>query len=70
MDEGVAQLVEIMNETISFVEDLEVLKDKLKHFADTIQEVLILIQACSLSIRTYLDASDTGMSFNPGMLEC
>ena len=64
MDKKITELIVDIDDVLSFVEDVEVLKDKLKHFLDTIQQILETIIACSSLIREYLDAGVVGMRSN------
>ena len=57
-------LVERMNGTLSFVEDVEMLKIKLKNFTNTIELALQEIEECSGFIRSYMSANTTGMYNN------
>ena len=64
MDKKITELIVDIDDVLSFVEDVEVLKDKLKHFLDTIQQILETIIVCSSLIREYLDAGVVGMRSN------
>ena len=60
MENDIEDLVGQMNSILSFVEDTEVLKEKLKHFSDSIQFILQLIKECSESIHSYLSTRAVG----------
>ena len=64
MDKKIIELIIDVDDILSFVEDVDVLKDKLNHFLDTIQQLLETITACSSLIREYLDAGAIGMRSN------
>ena len=64
MDKKIIELIADIDDILSFVEDMDVLKDKLKHFLDTIQQILQTITSCSSLIREYLDAGAIGMRSN------
>ena len=49
-----------MDDILSFVEDAERLKDKLKRFVDIIQQVLITIEECCTWIGKYLETNVAG----------
>ena len=53
-----------IDDILSFVEDVDVLKDKLKGFVDVIQKILETITACSSSIKDYLEANAASMCSN------
>jgi len=60
VENDIKDLVGQMNSILSFVEDAEVLKEKLKHFSDSIQSILQMIKECSESIHNYLSAGTFG----------
>ena len=64
MDKDIVDLVGDMDDILSFVEDVDALKDKLKRFTDTIQQILETIVACGSLIRGYLGAGIVGMYSN------
>ena len=61
MDAEIVDLIEDINAILSFVEDVNVLKDKLKQFEDTIRQVLDVIRGCCCWIIKYLEADIAGM---------
>ena len=61
MDKKIVNLMGEIDNTLSFVEEVDVLKDKLKRFTDTIQKILETITACSSSVEDYLDANAAGI---------
>ena len=60
MDKGIVNLVEKMNDVLSFVEDADTLRNKLTSLTDTIQEILATIKECSTAIHEYLDSGTIG----------
>ena len=56
MEKDITDLVEQMSNILSFVEDTEVLKEKLKTHTRSIESVLKMIKECSESIHSYLSA--------------
>jgi len=64
MDKGIIALVEQMNSVLLFVEDVEILKDKLKHFCDTIEQALRTIEQSCTWIRSYLTSNTAGENTN------
>ena len=64
MDEDVTELVEDMDELLSFVDNVDILKEKLKHFLDTIERILRTIEECCEFIRAYLERNTIGTTFN------
>ena len=60
MESEIVQLVNDMNDMLSFVEDTDLLRDKLKNFRRTIEEALQGITDCCEAIRKYLNASLPG----------
>ena len=66
MDKDIVDLVGDMDDILSFVEDVDVLKDKLKRFTSTIEEILLTIDKCCSWIKKFLETNAAGMS--PGIL--
>ena len=64
MDKKIIELIADIDDILSFVKDVDVLKDKLKHFLDTIQQILETIIVCSSLIREYLDAGAISIRSN------
>ena len=60
VENDIEDLVDQMNNILLFVEDTEVLKEKLKHFSDSIQSILQMIKECSESMHGYLSAGTIG----------
>ena len=60
VENDIKELVGQMNNILSFVEDTEVLKEKLNHFSDSIQSILQTIKECSENIHSYLSARSIG----------
>ena len=63
MEKDILRLIRDMDKSLSFVEDIDILKDKLKRFTETIQNVLSIIHDCAVVIRDYLDSDTIGMAF-------
>ena len=61
MDKDVANLIKIMRDTLSFVDNTDTLKEKLKYFLSTVGEAVRTVEECVGSIRKYIDASALGM---------
>ena len=61
MDKGVVELVERMNNILSFVEDADTLRNRLTSLTETIQKILVTIKDCTTSIHEYLDSGAIGM---------
>ena len=57
---AIVDLVRQMSNILSFVEDTEVLKAKLKNFSDCIHSLLKMIEDCSQNIHSYLSTGDIG----------
>ena len=55
-------LVGDMDDILSFVEDVDVLKDKLKRFTSTIEQVLLTIDSCCSWVKKYLETNTRGMN--------
>ena len=53
-------LVRQMSNILSFVEDTEVLKAKLKNFNDCVRSILKTIEDCSQNIHSYLSTGIIG----------
>ena len=64
MDKGVVELVGIMNDVLSFVEDTDILKEKLQTFLNTVGEALLTIDECNMVIQKYLSNSTAGTKSN------
>ncbi|KAK7686162.1 hypothetical protein QCA50_010382 [Cerrena zonata] len=62
-DETLLALVETMNDTFAFVNDLENLPNKIKHLELVITRVLEQTTECSLFIRNYVDRGSTANIF-------
>ena len=60
MDKDIVNLIESIDVTLSLVEDVDVLKDKLKRFVDTIQQILETVHECASLIKKYLEANVAG----------
>ena len=60
MDHGIIDLVQAMNDVLSFVEEADTLHNKLTSLTETIQKILVVIQECSTSIYEYLNSSIAG----------
>ena len=54
-------LVGDMDDILSFVEDVDRLKDNLKRFTSTIEQILLTINKCCSSMKKYLEANLAGM---------
>ena len=54
-------LVGDMDDILSFVEDVDGLKDKLKRFTSTIEQILLTIDKCCSLMKKYLEADLAGM---------
>ena len=63
MDNEIINLVQAMNDVLSFVEEADTLRNKLTSLTETIQKILVVIQECSTSIYEYLNSSIAGMLF-------
>ena len=61
MDKGIVNLVEKMNDVLSFVEEADTLRNKLTSLTNTIQKILTTIKKCSTAIHEYLDSGTIGM---------
>ena len=57
---AIVDLVRQMNNILSFVEDTEVLKTKLKTFNNCVMSILKTIEDCSQSINSYLSTGIIG----------
>ena len=57
---AIVDLVRQMNNILSFVEDTEVLKTKLKTFNNCVRSILMTIEDCSQSIHSYLSTGIIG----------
>ena len=53
-------LVGDIDDILSFVEDVDVLKDKLKRFTSTIEQILLTINKCCAWMKKYLDTNAAG----------
>ena len=53
-------LVGDMDDILSFVEDVDGLKDKLKRFTSTIEQILLTINKCCAWMKKYLDTNAAG----------
>ena len=62
MDKEIVGLIVVIDDILSFVEDVDVLKDKLKHFTDTLEQILTTITTCGTCIERYLKANVAGIS--------
>ena len=60
MEADIAELVQIMDDILTFAESVDTLKTKLERFADTIQEVLVTVRMCCSSIRRYNETAGPG----------
>ena len=69
VDKDIAELVGEMDDILSFVEDVDVLKDKLKRFTSTIEQILLTIDSCCSWVKKYLETNTPGMNFDevPGI---
>ena len=61
MDEEIKELVEEMDNALTFVQDVELLRNKLERFTELIEQVLQVIKECSESINKYLDSNKAGV---------
>ena len=61
-------LVRQMSNILSFVEDTEVLKAKLKNFNDCVRSILKTIEDCSQSIHSYLSTGIIGRNDHESIL--
>ena len=59
MDEEITELVEELDNALAFVQDVELLRNKLEQFTELIEQVLQVIKECSESINKYLDSNKT-----------
>ena len=57
-------LVGDMDDILSFVEDVDGLKDKLKRFTSTIEQILLTIDSCCSWVKKYLETNTPGMNFD------
>ena len=64
VDKDIAELVGEMDDILSFVEDVDVLKDKLKQFMSTIEQILLTIDLCCSWVKKYLETNTPGMHFD------
>ena len=62
VDKDIVELVGNMDDVLSFVEDVDVLKDKLKRFTSTIEQILLTIDSCCSWVKKYLEANTPGMN--------
>ena len=62
MDKDIADLVGDIDDILSFVEDVDVLKDKLKRFTSTIEQILSTIDSCCSWVKRYLENNTAGMN--------
>ena len=60
MDEEITELVEELDNALTFVQDVELLRNKLERFTELIEQVLQVIKECSKSINKYLDSNKPG----------
>ena len=60
MDSEIIDLVQAMNNILSFIEEADTLHNKLTSLAETIQKILVVIQECSTSIYEYLNSNIAG----------
>ena len=60
MDKDIVDLVGDMDDILSFVEDVDGLKDKLKRFTSTIEQILLTINKCCAWMKKYLDTNAAG----------
>ena len=63
MDKDVAHLIKLMRNALSFVDNSDTLRVKLKYFLGTVEEVISTTQECTESIRKYIDANTLGMDY-------
>ena len=64
MDKDIVDLIGDIDDILSFVEDVDGLENKLKRFADTIEQVLLAIHSCCSWVKKYLGANTAGV--DPG----
>ena len=64
MDKGIIELVERMNNVLSFVEDADTLRNKLTSLTESIKKILATIKECSTAIHEYLDSGPIGMYYS------
>ena len=57
MDKGIIELVERMNNVLSFVEDADTLRNKLTSLTESIKKILATIKECSTAIQKILKRS-------------
>ena len=60
MNDDIADLVQIMDETLLFTEQVDTLKDKPQPLLDRIEEVIRTVQECSAYIYEYLRGGVAG----------
>lgn len=60
MDLEILDLVQTMDQALSFVDDTAILQQKLTKFLETIEEVLRMVEECSTCIQKYLESSLAG----------
>ena len=63
MDTDILGLIQAMDKSLSFVEDINIIEDKLERFKGTIENVLSIIHQGTATIQNYLSASIMGMTF-------
>ena len=64
VDKDIIELVGDMDDVLSFVEDVDVLKDKLTSFTSTIEQILLTIDSCCSWVKKYLETNTPGMTFD------
>ena len=60
MDKDIADLVKAIDDILSFVKDVSVLKDKLERFGSTIEQILLTIDKCCSWMKKYLETNTAG----------
>ena len=63
-------LVGDIDDILSFVEDVDVLKYKLRRFASTTEQILLTIDTCSSWMKKYLEANLAGNAPCCGSMKC
>ena len=64
VDKDIIELVGDMDDILSFVEDVDGLKDKLKRFTSTIEQILLTIDSCCSWVKEYLKTNTPGMNLD------
>ena len=64
VDKDIVELVGDMDDVLLFVEDVDVLKDKLKRLTSTIEQILLTIDSCCSWVKRCLETNTPGMNFD------